>query len=492
MTPRDRIMRSLGWLLVSRGGMQTVTFLSTLVAMRLLRPEDYGVIALAAVWVTTLLGLVQLGLGPAIVQYRDLAEGDLNACFWLTLALATLAYAGLYAAAPAIGAWFESPPLPGVLRFTGLAIPIATVRLVPENLLRKRLRLDRVSQAEILGSAVTVAAVLGLAWSGAGVWALATGAVVMQVAQTTLAFLFARWRPGTAGGGGHVIELLRFGRATLAGGVCWMVYVHADMFVLGKVAGDAAVGLYAMARQLTVVVAEKVSTLVNQIATPLMATQQDDVPGLARSLFRGLRCVAWLTFPMSAGMVLVGDLLVGIALTAKWNAALPLLYVFAFYGAVESLAILLPPVLSARYRVGLLFRFHLALMLVMPAAFWVGATMAGAMGIALAWALLYPAFTVVLAGLTLAEVGAGWRTLGGELARPLAATALMAAAVALVRWSLTAGQAEPVTVFAACILTGVVTYAAAVLAFGGHVRTDLLELLAWFGRRRVAVAGGES
>jgi O-antigen/teichoic acid export membrane protein len=482
-------MRSLVWLVGSRGGMQSLSFLSTLLVMRLLHPADYGVIALAGIWTSVLAVSVELGLNHALVVYQDLSDADLSACFWLTLGLATVAYAALFAGAPALGVWFESASLPGVMRVTGLTIVITAARLVPESLLRKRLRLDRVSQAEMVASAVSLVVVLALALAGWGVWALAAGIVAMQTVQTALAFGFARWVPGAFRGARRVPAVLRFGVSALGGGTCWMVYQQADTFVLGKLAGDATVGLYAMARQIAVVVAEKVSVLVNQLAAPLMAQQQGDIEGLKRSLVRGLRCVAWVTFPMAAGILVSGDLLIGLLLTRKWLPALPILHVLCVWAAIESLAILLPPVLHARFQVDVVSRYYLVLALALPAAFWAGARVGGAIGVAVVWAAVYPVFPVWLARRVLREIGMPWSALA-ELGRPLAATLLMVALTFPVRWAAETALV-PAGVLAVTVCTGILTYLAGVALLGGSLLGDLREVLAWIWRGRRGVVAVE-
>ena len=52
---------------------------------------------------------------------------------------------------------------------------LTVLRLVPENLLRKQLRLDRLSIAEVTAALTAIPLTVGLAWSGAGVWALVGG-----------------------------------------------------------------------------------------------------------------------------------------------------------------------------------------------------------------------------------------------------------------------------------------------------------------------------
>src|SRR5215475_13563402 len=166
---RDRIARSVFWIVWSRGGIQTLSFISTIFVARMLAPSDYGVMALASIWTTSVSMLAELGLGAAIIQFRDLEDRDLNACFWLTMGITGAGYLALYFTAPTIAAWFSSPRLSDVLRVVGLTLPLTALRIVPDSLLRKRLELDKVAQAEIAAALVTLPVMVGMAWAGAGV-----------------------------------------------------------------------------------------------------------------------------------------------------------------------------------------------------------------------------------------------------------------------------------------------------------------------------------
>src|SRR5438552_17808122 len=99
---KDQVRKSIFWMVWSKGGVQAVGLLMTLFIARLLNPEDYGLMALAGAWVFVINVLSEMGLGVAIVQFRDLDDRELNACFWLTLIIGVLGYGILFYAAPAI------------------------------------------------------------------------------------------------------------------------------------------------------------------------------------------------------------------------------------------------------------------------------------------------------------------------------------------------------------------------------------------------------
>lgn len=481
---KDRVARSVFWVVWSRGVVQLISFVSTIVVARLLSPTDYGLMALAGIWSYTIALLAELGLGPAIVQFRDLDDRELNTCFWLIIGTTALGYLVLYAAAPGIAAWFNSPMLAPVLRVVGLNLLLVAARTVPDSLLRKRLELDRISQAEIVAVLVTTPVVLSLAWSGAGVWALVTGSLVMPLTQNIVCFWFARWRPGLRVGSRRLVEILRYSVAALGARVSWVVFQQADAFVLGKVGGDVVLGFYSMAKQLATLPVDKVSVVLNQFSLPIMAGFQDDRGALRASFLRALRLAACLTVPSCIGMALVADDLVYFALGDKWVPMVPLLRVLCAFGLVHALAVLLPPVLFARYRAAFVFSWTIGLLLVMPVAFWASAVRFGALGVALALAVVYPIMTARLARRVLTELDVDWKALWRELRAVLGAALVMAACVVVVRSSISGSDWLPRALrLGLGSSLGALVYALTIVWWGGRVGHEIAELAGWLFRQ---------
>jgi teichuronic acid exporter len=188
---KTRVASSIFWLAWSRGVVQLLSFATTVLVARILVPADYGVMALASVFIGTAVMLADMGLGTAIIQFRDLDRRELNTCFWITVTLATIAYAALALGAPVIAGWFAVPRLADVLPVLALALPVTACSVVSDSLLRKSLALNRVSQAEIIGNALALPMMVGCALAGFGVWALVTGSLVVSVVKSVATFAFA-------------------------------------------------------------------------------------------------------------------------------------------------------------------------------------------------------------------------------------------------------------------------------------------------------------
>lgn len=493
LSMRNRVARATFWVFWSRGVVQAISLISTLLVARLLTPDAYGLMALALVWTGALSLVAELGLGAALVQFRDLRDAELNACFWLITGLSILGYVVLYASAPAIATLFANDALSGFLRVVALAVPLVAVRIVPESLLRKQLRLDKISQAEIAALLATIPVVIGLAAGGAGAWALAAMMLVRPFVMALAVYSFARWRPGLTLAASTLRPLLAFGIARLGSTLCGVAYEKADVLVLGKVCGGFVLGLYTMALEISQLPVEKISAVVNQLALPVMAEVQADRAAMRAVMLRGLRLVACVTLPLCVGVMLLADDLVLVALTDTWSGAIPALRLLSVYALVRSLAVLFPPALLASYRARFLFSCNLVLLLVMPPAFWTGAVLWQATGVAAAWLAVYPPIMLWMVRETLKELGLSWTALAMHLWPPATATLAMVAVMAPALWATTSwtGPLVPVRL----VLTGVAgasVYAGTLFRFHHSATLEIREVLGWFLRGSRTAAYGKA
>ena len=489
---KEKVARSVFWLVWSRGGVQLMSFLATVAVARLLSPGDYGLMALVGIWTGILASINEMGLGAATVQFQDLDDAELNTCFWMNLTIGIASYTALYVAAPAIAVWFHSPAFAPVLRVAGLVLILQASSIIPASLLSKRLELDKISQAHLGAMFGALPVTLGLAWAGAGVWALVASLLIQNVVGTCLVFSFARWWPGWRVGSRRLRHLLGYGLSTLTFRSSFAAYEQADAFVLGKVAGDLMLGFYSMAMQLAILPVSKISVMANQLTVPVMARLQDDPEAIGRVFRKAVRLVATVTLPACFGLIVVADDLVLVVLGPKWTPMLPVLRILGIFGAIRSVDVLFPPVLMARYRANFLAGYTLTLLVMMPLAFWGGATLAGAVGVATAWVLLYPIVMFYMAHVALREMRMSWRTLLQELWRPLVASLLMMLAVWVTQTAMggVSGGWRAMRL-ALSTASGAVSYAAVMLALGGPIRVELQEVVGWLLKRRAVTQPGQ-
>ena len=82
---KNKVISSLIWKFLERGGVQGVQFVLSIVLARLVTPEDYGVIALLLVFTQIATVFVQSGFNTALIQKKDSDDVDFSSIFYLSL-----------------------------------------------------------------------------------------------------------------------------------------------------------------------------------------------------------------------------------------------------------------------------------------------------------------------------------------------------------------------------------------------------------------------
>jgi O-antigen/teichoic acid export membrane protein len=323
--PKGLTNRALGgmlWTFSGTGVQAVVQVLVTAALGRLLTPAEFGVMGAAVVVIALSQIVSQVGVGPAIVQRKDLDETHIRTAFTISGGLGFVLGAALWLAAPALAAFYRIPEVEPVFRGMALLFPIDGLNTVGESLLSRQLRF-RLFVALDVGSYMIGYACIGvfLAWRGYGVWAL-VAANLSQVTLRTIAMYVATRhsiRPGLDLRASK--DLLSFGFGHSLAQVALVLSQQGDNMVVGRWLGPAALGVYGRAYGLMVMPATVFGKIVNRVLFPVMAHVQDERARLAGAYERALAIVALVSLPVSAALWVIAPEFIPALLGPQWTAA---------------------------------------------------------------------------------------------------------------------------------------------------------------------------
>jgi PST family polysaccharide transporter len=113
---------STKWSAIQNWSSQLLSLLVFLLLARLLQPADFGLVALASVFVVVLSTLSNQGFAQAIIQRQDLEPEHLDSAFWINNGIGAFLALGLFFSAPLLAVMFSQPELAGVLRYLSLTL----------------------------------------------------------------------------------------------------------------------------------------------------------------------------------------------------------------------------------------------------------------------------------------------------------------------------------------------------------------------------------
>jgi O-antigen/teichoic acid export membrane protein len=478
---RRRVVRAVGASSVGRALAKVISLVSTLVLARLLTPEDFGLMAMAST-VTGFIGFFnEIGIGAAIVQRKEIRTEEINGCFGIAiLASALLSLLVLAISWPA-AAFFDMPALQKLLSVLGLGFFFGAFNTIPISLLRKELRLQTVMWVGMSSAVVQALVAIPLAASGFGYWAIVGGFFVGQTVTTIWYWQVSTWRPSWP-------LRLREGRPLLAYGmnitytrVLWHAYMNADKLIIGKLLGASSVGIYDVSRSLASLPTSQIAGLVTGIASPVFARVQADLPQLRAIQLRLTRGVAYLTFPLLAGIAVLAAELVQVLLGSKWSEAVFPMQALCISEAVATIMNLQSQLLISTGRVNQLVRYTSACAIVMPLSIAGGAWLGGLPGVALAWATVFPLLSIWLLRQALQASGLRAITFWQAVRQPLLGSLLMVLIVYAARTLLQPMGMPDLIMLLTCIVVGVICYGAYVVFVDRDGLKELRQVLTDFG-----------
>lgn len=344
------------WILLSQGSRTGIQLSSLVILSRLLNPSEYGLMAMSQVVINFIYLLRDMGTAAAVVQKETLTDDTTNTVFWFNIGLGLFLGTTLFATAPLIADAFQAPRLVEVLWVLALVFPISSTAAVHQALLERGSGFRVVARVEIVSSLVGLVVALGLAWYGAGVFALAFQILATVICSTVQLWLANRWRPRLTWNGAEFRELWRFsGHFT---GFTFINYFarNADALIIGRVLGQVALGFYSQAYKVMMFPLQSMTYVASRALFPIMSRQQNDRPQMAQLYFRSVGVIATLTAPMMAGLWLLREPFIAVVLGPQWHSVAPILGWLAPVGFIQSLTSTTGTVMMATGRTNLLMR----------------------------------------------------------------------------------------------------------------------------------------
>ena len=387
-------IKGVAWTGAAKWSIQLFTWAMTLVVARLLTPDDYGIVAMAGVYLGLLELMTQFGIGSSIVMLSGLSENQIAQINALSILLGLAGFLISCIAAVPLGWFFDTPALAKVIPVMGIGFIINSLQTVPSALLQKEHRFKVISVIGTIRGVAQSTAVVVLAWLGFRYWSLILGTLLGSAVGA--GFILLARRHGLAKPRfSSLTHPLRFSWQVLVASISFYAYSNADFVIAGRLLGQAALGNYNLAWTLANTPLEKVTTLIGSVTPAFYAAVKEDPSALRRYLLRPIEAIALVIFPAMLGLSLVAKDTVLALLGAKWEAAIPVLQLLALYASVRSIMPLFPQVLMAVGDAGFVMWNGILSMFVLPMAFFFGSHW-GIVGIAAAWVVAYPVNAIPL------------------------------------------------------------------------------------------------
>ncbi len=462
-----RMVVGMGWTISFRMTIRVLGVVSTVILARLLVPDDFGLIALAMLVRAAIEMLSTLNFEIWLIRHPDPQREHYDTVWTLSIIRGAVGCVALVLLANPAAVFFAEPRLAEVIPILGLASFAAGFRNVGVVDFQKHLEFDKDFYLLFWAKIGAVVISVGLAWWLRDYRAMVAGIVAAPIITLLVSFWMHAYRPRLS----FVCwrEAFHFSKWLFVGDVLQFFYSRADNFIIGKLGSTGVLGIYTIAHEIASLASTELVMPIRRVLIPGYAKMQNDLPALRQGFIDGFAIILLFGLPVAAGLGLVADPLVRMALGDKWLASIPILQILVLYGMTSVASANLGPLLIALGNTAAIAGLQvLGFVILVPGFTW-GFKHFGAQGGA--WAVGIADAVALLVGLALSliSVRVKLRELFAVTWRVMVATVMMAALVIKLQMLLGEAAVGAPVVLLASVVTGLIAYGGTtlVLWFGG-------------------------
>ena len=389
MDLRQKVLSGLRWSAGARFLGQLITWAITIIVMRLLTPGDYGLMAMAGVFIAFLMMLNELGLGAALIQKQEIDETTLRQTFGMLWVINFCLFLILLLIAPLIGSFFHEQRIVPIVRLLSIQFIMMPFAIIPQSLITREMNFKGISIVDFVSAIAGSAITLILALSGLGVWSLVWGSMAIIVSRTIGLNVISSYLHIPIFSFKGMAQTITFGGYVTISRILWGFYTQADTFIIGKLLGKELLGFYSVGVTIATLPMEKVSGIINQVAFPAFSRIQNDSKMAASHFLKAVRVMSFLAFPVLWGMSSIAPELVAVLLGDKWRLAVVPFQLLSLVIPIRMISNLMSPAVMGLGRPDISFYNTLLAFVVMPLVILIF-THWGLTGACLAWVIFFP------------------------------------------------------------------------------------------------------
>lgn len=319
----SKLKSGLFWSIIEIVVKRALDFIVKLILARLLFPEDFGVIGMATVFTSFIQVLNDAGMGPAIIQKKDLTEKHLNTVFWTNVVWSSFLYLILsFVVAPLAANFYEQPILTKIIPVLSLSILTSALNTVHFSQLRKDLSFKKIAFIRNSSSLIAGVFAISMAFFNFGVWALVANDIIAYVITVPLFYNATKWKPKLQWDKSILKEVLSFGVFITGSKIIMNLVGNADYLLIGKWVGSSAVGVYTLAFMMTNLVSSQITTMFDTVMFPFYSSIQDDIEKLKKYYLRLIGYYTLLIYPVMLTLILFAKELVPLFFGDKWDGTI--------------------------------------------------------------------------------------------------------------------------------------------------------------------------
>lgn len=332
---KHELINGVIWTAIGKYSGMAVSLIVSAILARLLSPEEFGIIAIANVIIWFFAMFASMGIGPAIIQRKDLSQKDVNCIFTFTIIVGLFLGGIVYACSWIVADFYKNEQLIPVTQILALNLFLSTTNMVPSSLMAKNKRFKEGAIISFSLNVLTGIISVIAAYKGAGVYALLISPVLTPIGtyfynqhfyKTRVVFHFSLEpikRIFSYSFYQFLFEFVNYFSRNL------------DKLIIGKYMNMVDLGYYEKSYRLMQLPLQNITSVINPVLQPIFSTFQDDPSTIGNKYNKIIRFVSTISFPITTILNICGYEIIHLFYGGNWDTAVPVFKILSLAVALQ-------------------------------------------------------------------------------------------------------------------------------------------------------------
>ncbi|TXE02131.1 lipopolysaccharide biosynthesis protein [Algoriphagus aquimarinus] len=335
MTIRKNILSGVLYTGITRYSGIVISIIIGAILARLLSPAEFGVVALVTVFISFFNILSNVGIGPAVIQNKELTEKDVQSIFLFSILLGFVLAFVFFFSSTVLASFYNNEELIPLTRLLSLTVLFTAFGIVPNALLLKKLKFKQVGVATIIVQLFSGVFAVFFAYKGFSYYAL----VYKSIFDGFFTFLLFYWlspiRLKFNLQKSAIKKIMRFSTFQFFFNFINYFSRNTDNLLIGKFISPTALGYYDKSYQLMMMPVQNLTHVITPVLHPVLSAFQSDKNKIYNAYLKVVKLLATIGFPLSVFLYFSAHEIIFVLYGSQWVQSVPVFKILALTVGIQ-------------------------------------------------------------------------------------------------------------------------------------------------------------
>jgi O-antigen/teichoic acid export membrane protein len=328
MKASDKLNVAAFLMLMTRSVVKLLSIISSLILVRILSPEDFGIVAVSMSVYIMIEIFGMFGFNTVLIQKQKIESYHYDTCFTINIIFAACAASLLFGFSDILAIYLNIPELEEIFNWIALMFIINSAVSIKVINFQRNMDFRREMFFQVAPKVFSFIVTISLAFYYKSYWALIYGMLFLSLLKTFQSYLMAPYVPQLSFRG--IKDISNFSGWLVLNNICLYLNTKFLDLYIGKEIGTSSAGIYSFSHEIASVPPSEIAASINKATYPAYSQSQNDQSEFQVIYNKSMELISTISLPCALGLALTSEYFIPLFLGENWLDAVEIFQLLAF------------------------------------------------------------------------------------------------------------------------------------------------------------------